>query len=347
MKKISKIAALTLIFALLLTGISGCKETDPLDDLGDAIASVNGQKIYMEDLDRRVAQVAAMYSYDIEGPENEVMVNYLKEQVLESIIDQILIKELAANESIEVSPADIENEMKSIKEQFGDDEKYTAFLNERKLSDEEFQTLVEDQLMLNKIYERATSEITVPSTDPETYYLANLSEFFATEQRQARHILLAFEADALAAIERLDKGEDFAKLATELSMDMTVKDNQGYVGYFTRDEKNLVPEFINAAFEIENVGEYTKKPVQTMYGFHVIKIEDIKPAKQYSFEEVKDLVYDYLLKEEKQTKYMEYIEGLRSEAEITNNLQKILEIEANNPEKGESQDDEKQGDSEQ
>jgi peptidyl-prolyl cis-trans isomerase C len=104
------------------------------------------------------------------------------------------------------------------------------------------------------------------------------------EELSARHILVASEDEAKAIIVDLGKGADFATLAKQKSTD-PAKDTGGDLGYFTRD--SMVPEFADAAFKLGK-GEYTKTPVHTQFGWHVIKVEDRRSAPPPSFEDSKD-----------------------------------------------------------
>src|SRR6185437_5838990 len=104
------------------------------------------------------------------------------------------------------------------------------------------------------------------------------------EEVKARHILLPTEAAAKEVIAQLDKGADFAALAKEKSTDPS-KETGGELGYFTRDD-GMVPEFADAAFKLKK-GEYTKTPVHTQFGWHVIEVEDRREVKPPSFEESK------------------------------------------------------------
>jgi len=106
----------------------------------------------------------------------------------------------------------------------------------------------------------------------------------AHEEVSARHILVKTEDEAKAVIAQLDKGGDFAKIAADKSIDPAGKESGGDLGYFSKDQ--MVPEFANAAFALKK-GEYTKTPVQTRFGWHVIKLEDRRQGKPPAFEDIK------------------------------------------------------------
>ena len=102
-------------------------------------------------------------------------------------------------------------------------------------------------------------------------------------QIRARHILVKTEAEAKAIIAELDKGADFATLAKEKSTGPTGP-RGGDLGFF--GPGRMVPEFDKAAFALK-VGEYSKEPVKTQFGWHVIKVEDQRKVDPPTFDQVK------------------------------------------------------------
>lgn len=125
----------------------------------------------------------------------------------------------------------------------------------------------------------------------------------------ARHILANTEDEARELIESLDEGKDFAELAGEKSIGPT-KSRGGDLGYFARDG-SMVPAFETAAFGLEK-GAYTKKPVKTRFGWHVIKVEDIRDSKPPPYERVRGRLHDELARET----MAKYIEDIRADARI-------------------------------
>ena len=122
---------------------------------------------------------------------------------------------------------------------------------------------------------------------------------------------MVFEAEDI--IKQLDDGADFAELAKEYSTDTATAQQGGELGYFTADQ--MITEFSDAAFALEP-GEYTKEPVETSYGYHVILCEDKKAAHHQSFDEVKDELTEQLTDQEVQTKYYDAMSALQEDATI-------------------------------
>lgn len=124
----------------------------------------------------------------------------------------------------------------------------------------------------------------------------------------ARHILVKTREEAEAIIAELDGGKDFSELAREKSTGPSGPAG-GDLGYFQAGQ--MVPEFETAAFALE-VGAYSKEPVQTQFGWHVIKVEDKRAVQPQSFDEVKDQLRSVMMRD----KYIEMVGGLRKSAEI-------------------------------
>jgi peptidyl-prolyl cis-trans isomerase C len=107
------------------------------------------------------------------------------------------------------------------------------------------------------------------------------AKFMPTEERRVRHILVQTEAKAKAIIDELESGVDFAELASTRSTDSGSAALGGDLGYFTRGQ--MVPLFEEAAFAIA-VGEFGHTPVETQFGWHVIKVVDARRQARPSLE---------------------------------------------------------------
>ena len=125
---------------------------------------------------------------------------------------------------------------------------------------------------------------------------------------KARHILLDTEDEAKSVIAKLKKGEKFEELA-KVSKDTGTKDKGGELDWSTAN--GYVKPFSEAMVKLEK-GQYTDTPVQSQFGWHVIRLDDTRPAKYPEFDEVKDQLKQSL----QQPELQKMIKALRDKAKI-------------------------------
>jgi peptidyl-prolyl cis-trans isomerase C len=125
---------------------------------------------------------------------------------------------------------------------------------------------------------------------------------------RARHILVESEDEAKKAVQRVKAGEDFAKVAEELSKDPGSKGEGGDLGFFAKDR--MVEPFADAAFKL-SPGQISD-PVKTQFGFHVIKVEEKRTKPVPTFEETQEQINTYLGRKAQQ----ELILALRQKAKV-------------------------------
>ncbi|HEY0768661.1 MAG TPA: peptidylprolyl isomerase [Steroidobacteraceae bacterium] len=130
----------------------------------------------------------------------------------------------------------------------------------------------------------------------------------------ARHILVATEPFAQKIVARLDKGEKFDELAKHESMDSS-KANGGDLGWFTPDR--MVPEFSGATLALKP-GEFTHKPIQTQYGWHVIQLLDTRELTPPPFDQVRQRLEQMV----QQKKFRGYSDELMRNAKVQKFLDK-------------------------
>jgi len=149
-----------------------------------------------------------------------------------------------------------------------------------------------------------------PVTDAEikAEYDKEVGGANSTEYK-ARHILVKTEDEAKKIIAQLDKGGDFAKLANKYSLDGKDSQNGGDLGWFTASQ--MVEPFSKAVIALEK-GKYTKAPVQTQFGWHVILREDSRAQTPPPLDAVKDQLVPFLQRK----KVQEMLEQKRKQAKV-------------------------------
>lgn len=139
-------------------------------------------------------------------------------------------------------------------------------------------------------------------------YDEEIAKLDAGEEVRARHIIVPTQEEAAAIIEELNGGGDFEEIAKEKSQDGAAAQG-GDLGYFASGQ--MVPEFEQAAFAME-VGAHSAEPVQTQFGWHVIKVEDKRAKQPPAFEQVSGQLRSVLLRDA----YMQRVTELREAAEV-------------------------------
>ena len=132
---------------------------------------------------------------------------------------------------------------------------------------------------------------------------------YGDKEYSARHILVKTEAEAKDIIAQLNKGADFAKLAKEKSLDPGSKDKGGDLGWFS--PASMVKPFSDVTANLQK-GAISASPVQTQFGWHVIKLIDTRPAQPLAYDKVKD----GLQKNRQQRQLEKMMSDLRSKAKI-------------------------------
>jgi len=134
----------------------------------------------------------------------------------------------------------------------------------------------------------------VTEEDVKARYEVEIITLPAEEEVRASHILVENEDEAKKVIARLDEGEDFATLAQEKSTDGSSADTGGDLNYFSKGQ--MVEAFENAAFAL-SVGEYSKQPVESPFGWHVIKLTDRRTKGPPSLEDSAAAISNMLMRE--------------------------------------------------
>ena len=140
-------------------------------------------------------------------------------------------------------------------------------------------------------------------------YDKQLADTPPVNEVKARHILVKTKEEAEAIVKQLDGGAKFEDLAAQHTTDPSGKTTGGDLGYFAPGQ--MVPEFEKAAFAL-NVGEYSKEPVQSQFGWHIIMVEDKRAQQPPAFDSVKDEVRNLVFRE----KYFAMVEDLRKAAKV-------------------------------
>jgi len=234
------------------------------------VAEVNGVKLTEMDIETLVDKLSPQLQGRFATPEG-------KKEIIDHMINELLMEQAALKKGLDKDP------------------KVAALLNSARR-----QILVEN-LTANEIVKTE-----VKDEQAKKWYSDNIADLMQPEKVRASHILLKDEETAKKVLAKAKvKGADFAKLAQQYSEDPSVKENNGDLGFFTKDR--MVAEFSKAAFALAP-GEISDV-VATQYGFHIIKLEEKQPAGAIPFDDIKPQIVNKL-------RFDNFIKPLRDAAKI-------------------------------
>ncbi len=241
-------------------------------------ASVNGEKITKETI-----------TMALQDP--RIDVDKLPENAQKELLNQIIDRKLIVQ--------------KAIKDGVQKDEKYKKILAQAK-----------ESIAFQVWKEKEFKNIKVTTEDEKKFYKENKEKFKKPAMLKARHILVKTEKEAKELIKQLDKAkkkeETFIKLAKTKSTGPSGK-NGGDLGEFAANK--MVPEFSKAAKSLKK-GTYSKTPVKTQFGYHIIFLNDKKPESTLKFDEVKDNIKRVLTGKKYNEKVKKLTKDLRKKAKI-------------------------------
>lgn len=167
---------------------------------------------------------------------------------------------------------------------------------------------LKDNLLINYAAEKIMSSVSVSEAEVKEYYEGNRDKFVAQCQVNASHILVDTEESARQIYEKIASGEMTFEAAAEAYSTCPSKANGGNLGDFTQGQ--MVPEFDSAVFSMQ-VGEITKEPIKTQFGYHLIKLISKTEPAAMPFDEVREELRDMLLQNKQQKAYESKINQLK------------------------------------
>lgn len=267
------------IFALAVSGSAVLAQDVVSEDqvsVDKVLAVVGEREITVGDVDTVLTTLS---------PQQQVMfsTDYGRDKILQELINKELIYLWAENNNIDETEA-FQNDLENMKR----------------------------SLMTTHAVREILKDVTVTEEDVAEYFDTHSEEFTDPAQIKASHILVESEDQAIEILAELE-GEKltFEEAAKEYSKGPSAEKG-GELGFFSKGQ--MVPEFENAAFELET-GEFSE-PVKTQYGWHIITVKEKKPAKQKTLEESRGQIYENLMKEKQFNMYNSTLEDLRANYDI-------------------------------
>ncbi len=253
------------------------------------VAVVGGKSISLEQFEKQFRLTAARVLNGQGQPytlEAAASLNQYRGEILTQYVNQQAVLAEAAQKGITVSDADVDAQYNQSVAQFPTPEALTTALEQAGISSPaELKNVIRESIINQKYLESQTSRFTYSDTVLRGYYTANAAQYKKPAQSCVKHILVATADEAKAVKARLDAGEDFAKVAGEVSTDPGSKVKGGDLGCFAQGE--TVPEFDKASFS-GPIG--VLQQVKTQFGEHLLVVNSRNDATTVPFETAKPAI---------------------------------------------------------
>jgi foldase protein PrsA len=247
----------------------------------------------------------------------DVMVEQYGAATVEQLIADKIVDSEAKKEKVTITDEELNAEVDKLKESYGGEDVFNQMLESNNTTVDVLKEDLKNYLTIRKLLE---PQIEITDEELQTYFEENKDSFGEAEQVKASHILVADEATANEIKQKLADGADFAELAKEYSTDEGTKENGGELGFFAKG--TMVTEFDEVAFTLP-VNEISD-PVKTDYGYHIIKVEEKKEAKEANFDDSKTEIKETLIEEKLETEYSTWLEDKKQDYDIENSLESVV-----------------------
>ena len=305
---IKKLLLVMFLLSLGLAWTAGCGGLPK-----SAVASVDGKVITREDLDKAIEDLKAQYGESLPKSDSPQYAE-LQKQVAARLVNEEILWFKADNMNIDVTDDEVNAQIDQFKQQSGGEEGLNQQLEKNNMTLDRLKDQVHKSLLFQKLYAEVTKDAP-PVTDEQAlkYYNENQSQFQKPETRHVLHILVKDEATANQVKARLDAGEDFGTLAKELSQDPGSKDKGGDLGDVPSKDSGMVAEF-EQGMDALAAGQ-TSGPVKSSFGYHIIRVMEIKPPGTQAFAEVKENLKQGLATENQRTVFDKWFEEVKKQYE--------------------------------
>lgn len=324
MKNIRKIVAAALITMVSLSA-AGCNMITKTESgiKKSPVVKFDNETITKGELDERM--VSVLQQYKTQYGDNFLTNSQYKDQYVQQekqmldnmITEKILVKKA---DELKVAPKDdaekkklTDAKMDELKKSYTEDAiKKSGFTG---YTDPKLIAYATDIAIMDKVYAEIIKGVTVEDKAVQDYYSANPLQYTEKpNQIHLAHILVATEDAAKKVKERLNNGEDFAKVAKEVSTDTGSKDNGGDLGTVPYLNSGMDVTFMAAATALKE--GTISDPVKTQFGYHIIKCikKETYPVK--AFDKVKDEIKSQLLQDAQSKKYSDTITQWKTAANI-------------------------------
>ncbi len=280
-------------------------------NLPKVVAKVGEDPISRDLIYQRMHQYEGMNPQGFKNKEADAM-KKLAIGIVDQLIQQHLILREAQRLQITVTEAEVEQQYVRTQANVGSPAEFEKKLKQGNTDPQTLKRDIRDFIMVQKVDFALQQQIPVSEREIADFFEANKAQL-VQDRLRARHILVENEMQAEEAFHLLKTGgKDFAEVAKLYSLDKGTKDKGGELGWFSRGQ--LVPEFEKAVFSLKP-GEISR-PVQTQFGYHIIQLEEIQPAKRQTLADHQEHITNILRSQKWQARKQDWLNQLYQQTNI-------------------------------
>ncbi|MFC1524540.1 peptidylprolyl isomerase [Thermodesulfobacteriota bacterium] len=304
------------VLLLLLCAVTASAE--------DNIATVNGTAISKQYFTRVVeAEKQRLLSRTGTALEGEDL-QATQKQVLKNLIEGELLFQESKKNKIQVDVTQVDSQLAQLKSRFPSEESYQGWLTQMKITEADIKLDIQKGLAVDSLIKtKLVPQIQIADSETKSFYDNNPQFFQRQASVRASHILIKVEdgatdeekkvaMDKIKVIQKkIKSGDDFTTLAKENS-ECPSSAQGGDLNFFEKGK--MVPEFDNAAFSLKK--DEMSDIVTTQFGYHLIKVTDIKPEETAALGDVQDQIKQFLLQQRVKIELEKYVEQLKKDAKV-------------------------------
>ncbi|MEI6212849.1 MAG: peptidylprolyl isomerase [Desulfuromonadales bacterium] len=315
--------SLSYLTAVFL-GICICASGVLAQPASSVVATVNGYKLIATELDQEIQKIMPM-NRSFHGAMSKEKNDKIRSEAMEKLIDLELKFQDARAKGMKLSEAEISAVVDAYSKRNTSGKNFSAVLAESGFNDTSFARFIERNVLSDRIRIREVDDkVSITDKDVEEYYKKNSGRYSKPEEMRASHILVKVEPSAAVEeralrkqkadeiLKKIKAGGDFSELAYAESDDLT-RIKGGDIGFFHSGQ--ALPEFESVLAAMKVGG--TSDVIETIYGYHIIRLTEKRPARQLPFAEVREKIKKELTDAEKSRLQETWMSGLKKKAVIS------------------------------
>ena len=316
------------------TGTSGTTGTEVLESV---LVKVNGDILTKTELEQRqIDAIRQKYNGQVDpamlknDAELKKQLAVVTPPILVQSIDEMLLVQKGRELGLKLSDQQFKDVVASIRKEQGleDDAKFQQALKQENMTMDDLRRQLERQMIVEQVQRQEVgSKLNITEEEARQYYATHPAEFTQAASVTLREILVAVPSDKTGSVNaaqdqqaqakaadaraRILKGEDFAKVAVDVS-DSPSKSKGGVIGPFSKSD--ISPQ-LQQILDKMKPGDITQ-PLRTQGGYEIFKLESMTPQVLQPFNSVRDLIADKVAAARTQTEMRRFLARLRSDAII-------------------------------